>query len=445
MKSFYFLVVISLALSAIGAQAGTAPSIANGSPTSPVLVNQPYSYTYAFTGSPTPTFSVTPGALPPGLSLSSAGVISGTPTTTGTYTGTVDATNGVSPDATQPFSIDVATTIIPTVPEGVIVFPLLHGTITYLSLPLEGDPTYSGVVSSVTATSITVAVDTMHPAPWTPGTLNTPAQPYFVKFLSGPQAGRIILVTANATNTLTLDTTDHTTQTTPLLSSPSSSFDVQIGNTFEVFQGETLATLFGTGTTQDPLAYLVGGPNIGQADVVAISTVATSPALSYFFDTGKGYWRLYPSTANANNAILYPHSSLAITRRSINGDTTLPMMGRVTDVPLLIKTLSFATCYTSTQYPTDIALSSLQLTNWLKGTSISNSDVLNVWNGSTTPGHFDSYYQLSSDSKWRKYPDRTTDVSSFVIPAGSTISIARRENVSGATSFIQPALPYNSN
>jgi hypothetical protein len=133
---------------------------------------------------------------------------------------------------------------------------------------------------------------------------------------------------------------------------------------------------------------------------------------------------------------------LAITRRVTNGDTTLPLMGRVTDVALLIKTLSKTTNYASTQYAADIALSLLQLgPNWTKGTSVSNSDALSVWNPSTTPGHFDTYYQLS-DLTWRKYPDKSTDVSSFVIPAGSTICITKRENVTGATSYLQPPLPY---
>jgi len=344
--------------------------------------------------------------------------------------------------ALSAISVQAVTTTLNTTPQGIVSFPLIHGTTTYLSLPLEGAPAYTGAVSATTANSITVADS---PAPWTTGALVTPAQPYFVKFLTGPQTGRIILVTANTTNTLTLDTTDHTTQTTPLLSSPSVAFDVQIGNTFEVFPGETLGTLFGTGTVQDPLAYLVGGASVTAADVVATFTTATAPALSYFFDTTKGFWRLYPSTANANNTILYPHAALAITRRAGNGDTTFPVMGGVTDVALLIKTLSFTTSYGSTQYPVDIALSNLQMSNWTKGTSVTNSDTLFVWNATTTPGHFDSYYQLLSDSTWRKYPDKITDVSSFVITAGTAICINKRGTVSGATSYVQPTLPYTTN
>jgi N-acetylneuraminic acid mutarotase len=53
------------------------------------------SYSFAFTTtyqSPAPTFSAT-GTLPPGLSLSSSGVLSGTPTTPGTYNFTVNASN----------------------------------------------------------------------------------------------------------------------------------------------------------------------------------------------------------------------------------------------------------------------------------------------------------------------------------------------------------------
>jgi hypothetical protein len=87
-----------------------------------------YSFTYTSTGSP--TLSVTAGSLPPGLSLSSAGVIGGTPTTVGTFSGTVTATNGTAPDATQNFSITIfavgAIASIPTLSEwGMICLFLL--------------------------------------------------------------------------------------------------------------------------------------------------------------------------------------------------------------------------------------------------------------------------------------------------------------------------------
>jgi len=86
---------------------GVAPVITSSAPTSTATVGTPYNFTCTATGSPTPTFSVPPGALPTGLTLSSTGAISGTPTTPGLYTGTIQAGNGVSPVATQNFSITV--------------------------------------------------------------------------------------------------------------------------------------------------------------------------------------------------------------------------------------------------------------------------------------------------------------------------------------------------
>ncbi|MDX2111304.1 MAG: putative Ig domain-containing protein [Verrucomicrobiota bacterium] len=65
-------------------------------------------HTYTASGTTPVTFSVTAGSLPTGLTLSSAGVLSGTPTAAGTFTGTVTAANGMSPNATQAFSIVIS-------------------------------------------------------------------------------------------------------------------------------------------------------------------------------------------------------------------------------------------------------------------------------------------------------------------------------------------------
>ena len=67
-----------------------------------------YSHTFTATGTPNPSFSVTGGTLPPGLFLQSSGLLSGQPTTAGTFTNiTVTASNGVAPAATQTFSITI--------------------------------------------------------------------------------------------------------------------------------------------------------------------------------------------------------------------------------------------------------------------------------------------------------------------------------------------------
>ncbi len=92
-----------------------APSITNGPP-SDANLNSSYSFAYTASGYPAPTFSLSSGSLPPGLTLSTTGVISGTPTQTGTFTGTVTATNGVASDASQSFKINITNATTPTLP-----------------------------------------------------------------------------------------------------------------------------------------------------------------------------------------------------------------------------------------------------------------------------------------------------------------------------------------
>ena len=72
-------------------------------------LNAPYAYTVATSGSPAPTISTPAGSLPPGLTLNgTTGVVAGTPTTANTYLGTLTATNGTPPDATQAFSVTIS-------------------------------------------------------------------------------------------------------------------------------------------------------------------------------------------------------------------------------------------------------------------------------------------------------------------------------------------------
>ena len=95
-----------------------APTITNGPPPGGT-VGSVYSFAYTATGSNPITFSVTSGALPNGLSISAAGAITGTPTQPGTFTGVVTASNGTLPNATQAFSIVIASVAVaPTITNG---------------------------------------------------------------------------------------------------------------------------------------------------------------------------------------------------------------------------------------------------------------------------------------------------------------------------------------
>jgi uncharacterized protein (TIGR02597 family) len=341
-------------------------------------------------------------------------------------TGIILAMSGISAHAQN--------ATVATVPEGMISFSLPQGATSYFSLPLTNNATYASSVTAVTAGTISVG-DT--PAPFTTS-LTTAAAPYFVKFLTGNETGRVLLITANTTSSLTLDTTDHAIGSPVLLTA--TGYNVQVGDTFEIFPGNTLASVFGTGTTQSPLL-LTGGTNGISSDTVSLCTTSTARAITYYFNTTDGYWKQNGATGNANNTIIYPYSALTVTRRHGNPATTLVVAGQVTPVAAAIKVAGNGCVYTSTQYASDVTLSQLQIgSNWVTGTSTITADSLSVWD--VSENRFDTYYQ-EPDSTWRKYPDAVTDQSSFAITAGTVITINKREAVTSATSFLQPPLPYS--
>ena len=86
-----------------------APALTSGAPPSADVVGQPYTFTFTATGTPAPTFAVTAGALPGGLSLDAAsGVLSGSPTAVGTYTFSISATNVAGSMTGGPYTIMVS-------------------------------------------------------------------------------------------------------------------------------------------------------------------------------------------------------------------------------------------------------------------------------------------------------------------------------------------------
>ncbi|HTQ55988.1 MAG TPA: putative Ig domain-containing protein [Bryobacteraceae bacterium] len=156
-----------------------APVITTASPLPAGTTGASYTATLAATGGTTPyNWTIASGALPAGLSLSTAGSISGTPRASGTFTFTVQLTDATSVTVTKAFSLTVTSTLtittttpLPTGETGVVYSKTLAvsggtapftWTVTAGSLPpglsLSADGTVSGTPSANGAFSFTVQV-----------------------------------------------------------------------------------------------------------------------------------------------------------------------------------------------------------------------------------------------------------------------------------------------
>jgi hypothetical protein len=92
---------------AIAVPGGTQPNAFSALTPPNAPINTPYLYNFVANGMPAPTYGVSAGQLPDGLTLSTDGTLQGTPTTAGASTFTVTATNAAGSLASAPVTVSV--------------------------------------------------------------------------------------------------------------------------------------------------------------------------------------------------------------------------------------------------------------------------------------------------------------------------------------------------
>ena len=248
-------------------------------------------FTVTATGSPAPTFSES-GALPSGVTLSAAGSLTGTPAagTGGTYPITITAGNGVSPNATQSFTLTVVQAPAITSASSTTFTVGIAGTFTVTA---TGSPastfTASGTLpSGVTLTKAGLLSGT--PAAGTGGTY-----PITITASNG--------VSPNATQSFTLTVT----QAPAITSAAATTFSVGAVGTFTVTATGSPAPTFSetgalpSGVTLSAAGLLSGTPAVGSGGsypitITASNGVSPNATQSFTLTVGQG-----PAITSANS------------------------------------------------------------------------------------------------------------------------------------------------
>jgi N-acetylneuraminic acid mutarotase len=253
---------------------GQPPAIISANNTA-FTVSTPSSFTVTATGFPAPTFTET-GTLPSGVTLTSVGVLSGTPAlgTVGTYPITITASNGVGTNATQNFTLTI-NKVTPTFAGLTASQSIAFGTPSIsLSGRMNGFPMMQGTVT-VTINSVPVSgiVLNGNPNNFGPVTFNTstvPASttPYTITYAYSGDAN-----SNSASDTSTALTVNKATTTFSNLTSRTITF------------GTATVTLSGTiaaGSLFPPNGETV---NITINSVTTPATIGTNGAFSAVVDT----------------------------------------------------------------------------------------------------------------------------------------------------------------
>jgi uncharacterized protein (TIGR02597 family) len=318
-----------------------------------------------------------------------------------------------------------------TPPVGVVVYNLTNGTTTPVGVPLFGDAVFSGKVSAVTSNTLSTT-----DATWTGGQFAQVGAPFFALLLSGGQTGRIFLITANAASSVTLEV--GTTNLTGDATTPD--FSVAAGDRFEIFPGDTLATLLGDGSVNNPVQ-LQKGTSSFSADTVQIFNGVRW--VSYFFHLTNNCWvnSAAPGTSQ-NDLVLYPDAGLMIARRGPT--TTIAIPGRAPTTSLLTRIVGGSTSSVAVRFPTDTTLGALNFSGpgtWVSSDIALSADRVNLFNGVK----WVAYYKTVTGSIWKQVAGDDSDQSGKVIPAGSSVLIQKQGSAADSASFFSQALPYSAN
>jgi uncharacterized protein (TIGR03437 family) len=320
----------------------------------PAVIGQPYSQSLTSTlgcttpFSPVPSFKVSSGTLPPGLSVQSSSnnyAISGTPTTAGTYSFTLVAQDACGNTGTATFAITVTATAGPVLTAAPTS---LAFTAPYMSAVAPASQTVS--LAGTSSLSYTATVTTNSGGNW-----------LTVTSTSGVTPG---VLTVGVTNTAQLAPGTYyatITVTTPTVSGSlviPVSLTVATPGSLNISPLTVAVTLPNAGNTTSQQTLLFSSAGVPVAYVASVATVSGGAWLSVTPSTGTSPANL---TAIVNAASLTPGTySGTITVSTAYGNLTVSVALTVVSTDLLVATpanLSFTAAVGSGPVTQSLAIS----------------------------------------------------------------------------------------
>ncbi len=323
--------------------ATAGPVITSSAPPSSIT-GSAYSHSFTASGTTPITWSITSGATPTGLTLNaSSGVLSGTPTTVGSFSFVVQAANGTLPNATQNVTITiVAATVAPVItssapPNGTTTTAYSHSFTASGTTPITWSVTSgalpaglvlnaaSGALSGTptTAGSFAFTVQAAN------GTLPNATQAYTIIIALRLVAPTIsvainpatIFVGGNAIGTVTISNTNTTPLTANAFTFPYAPglVNAAVPNTSSTCAGANTTAVPGAGSYSQTTSFTIpasGSCSFTSAITSAIAGTYTGPIPAGLIVTSAG-------SSPASNSVtltvtVAPTPGVTLSRSSIN-------------------------------------------------------------------------------------------------------------------------------
>jgi uncharacterized protein (TIGR02597 family) len=312
-----------------------------------------------------------------------------------------------------------------TAPVGFVTITTLSNSDTIFSTPLAQPAVFSGSVSTLSSATITA---TGTPG-WTTNAFQyvagTQSNTYYLRFTTGAMAGNYFTVTANTSNSLTVNLAGN------LLTS------VAVGDQFSIIPYWTLGTLFpasAAGTEFQASTPFARNTEVLFPDQVSLGVNLAPASIFYFINSA---WTQAGSTSGAvaNDTVLPPDSYVIIRNQAFTGSITV-MGGVVTTLqstPLNSYPTHPQDNFVAVTYPVPTTLNNLGLAAaFVPSTPFSRNDELLVFDNTVaTINRSPSAIYFYQNGAWQLAGGNGSNSGSVVLNAGTGFIVRKAVNASG--------------